>query len=366
MSLDLSPFARLFSNEGDALAAIDSSEVVVHWSPKIAELSQIAPGDALGTELSKLFPQFAGSEASRIIAGALQGSSIVGSPPCFAVADPDQALQYEWFAAPVFADGTVQGVVLVTRSVAKPPTTHASGGGRPPPAPPSSEGARDLERLLYATSHDLREPTRMVSNYVELLLGQLGDGLDPTLLKYMRFVEEGAERVRATVDDLLHFAKVRSAEIRTERVDLELVFTSLADELSPIIAETGARLSWQALPTVTGDSALLRSLFGSLLRNSLRFHGGAPPRIYAVGKLHDDHHLVGVIDEGIGFKQHQSERAFEMFQRLHPSHEYRGAGIGLALAREIANRHGGRIWAESEPDQGATFYVELPRGPRAV
>jgi len=368
MSLDLSFYGRLFENGRDALIAVDAQCVVVHWNDRIELLSGINRREALGIPLSELFPALEESGAAHVIQSALEGNSTAASPPYFAVSDRREAFQYEWFVAPLLGQGKVQGLVLVARSVVERGSAKVASESRLPPGPTvrAAEPQHDLERLLYATSHDLREPTRMISNYVELLIGQLGTSLDPTLTNYMRVVEQSAERVRATVDDLLNFAKVRSADLEMKEVDLERVFTSLVDELSPIIAETQALVTWEGVGRVHGDAALLRSLFGNLLRNSLRFHGAAPPRVHAAGLTRGDEQVVCVLDHGIGFKQEHAERAFEMFQRLHPRHEYRGTGIGLALAREITTRHGGRIWAEAKPDQGARFYVALPRRARGV
>lgn len=218
-----------------------------------------------------------------------------------------------------------------------------------------------MEKLLYATSHDLREPMRMVATYVEMLERHLTSALDAEAKRYMDFAREGAARMRRMVDDLLSFASIRRAEPRMESVDLRALMRSMIDELAPAIAEAKADVVVDELPTVRGDPALLRSLFANLLSNALKFRGEAPVKIHVRAARNPSEHVLCVADNGIGFHQEHAERAFEMFQRLHSRERYPGSGIGLALAKDIVDRHGGRIWVESAPQAGANFYVSLPQ-----
>jgi PAS domain S-box-containing protein len=217
-----------------------------------------------------------------------------------------------------------------------------------------------MEKLLYASSHDLREPMRMVAIYVEMLERHLAGALDDEAKRYMSFAREGAVRMRRMVDDLLSFASLRRAEPRMERVSLSDLMRSMLQDLGPAIVDARAEVVVDELPTVRGDPALLQSLFSNLLNNALKFRGDEPARVHVRAVRKAGEHVLCVADKGIGFEQELADRAFEMFQRLHPRDRYPGSGIGLALAKDIAERHGGRIWAESAPRAGACFYVSLP------
>jgi PAS domain S-box-containing protein len=220
-----------------------------------------------------------------------------------------------------------------------------------------------MEKLLYATSHDLREPMRMVATYVEMLERHLVSTADAEAKRYMDFAREGASRMRRMVDDLLSFASIRRAEPRMESVSLPALIHAMLAELAPAIAEAKADIIVDEMPTVRGDPVLLRSVFSNLLGNALKFRGDAPARVHFRAARKPGEHVLCVADSGIGFQQEHAERAFEMFQRLHSRERYPGSGIGLALVKDIVERHGGRIWAEAAPNTGACFYVALPEVP---
>lgn len=220
---------------------------------------------------------------------------------------------------------------------------------------------RDLEQFAYVASHDLQEPLRMVSSFVELLSNRCGDSIGKEANEYMGYVTEGAKRMQALISDLLSYSRVgthsRSFAPFDTREALDTAMASLSDE----IAGASAVVTVDKLPTVMGDSSQWVLLFQNLLSNAIKFHKeGVPPIVHVSARLGGGHWVVCVQDNGIGLDPRDAERVFMIFQRLHSRSQYAGTGIGLAICRKIVERHGGRIWVQSQPGQGASFFFTVP------
>jgi PAS domain S-box-containing protein len=219
---------------------------------------------------------------------------------------------------------------------------------------------RDLEQFAYAASHDLREPLRMVSSYLQLLEKRYGDRLDGDAKEFLNYAADGARRMAEMVQDLLDYARVGSRGKPFEPTDLNAVLDQALADVKVAVEETGARVTRDELPTVSADAAQMRQLFENLLSNAVKFRGAEPPAIRVGAERRDGEWRLFVRDNGIGLPPEFRERIFGVFQRLHGPGQYPGTGIGLAVCKKILSRHGGRIWAESEPGRGATFYFTLP------
>ncbi|MEY7850386.1 ATP-binding protein [Natrarchaeobius sp. A-rgal3] len=230
-----------------------------------------------------------------------------------------------------------------------------------------------LEQFAYAVSHDLREPLRMVSQYLRLLEDRYGDELDAEADEFIEFAVDGAERMGAMIDGLLTYSRVESRGDPTEPVDLESVVDDALADLDVRIAETDADVSVDSLPVVEGDGNQLRRLFQNLLDNAIQYSGDGAPVVTIEAERNDadrgsdvtasedgEEWIVSVSDEGIGIAPADEDRVFDVFQRLHSTEEYPGTGIGLAVCRRIVERHGGEIWIEPGPDGGTTFSFTLP------
>ena len=219
---------------------------------------------------------------------------------------------------------------------------------------------RDLEQFAYVASHDLQEPLRMVTGFVQLLQHNCGDRLGADAKKYIDFASDGAKRMQTLINDLLAYSRVGTQAQELQPTDAGAALRQALDNLRAGIEETAAEIAHGQLPTVRADGTQLVQLFQNLVGNALKFRGKAPPKVHvdAVRKL--DHWLFSVRDNGIGMDPEYRDRIFLIFQRLHARNEYPGTGIGLAICKKIVDRHGGRIWVESEPGQGATFHFTLP------
>jgi signal transduction histidine kinase len=217
-----------------------------------------------------------------------------------------------------------------------------------------------LEQFAYAASHDLKEPLRMISSYLSLIEDRYADELDADGREFIEFAVDGADRMQAMIDGLLAYSRIETQGDPFEPVDLNAVLADVRTDLELTLEETDAALSSESLPRVRGDADQLRQLFQNVLANALEYCGDERPQIHVGARREGGNWVVSVSDEGIGIDPADEERIFEVFQRLHSHEEHAGTGIGLALCRRIVERHGGEIWVDAEPGEGATFRFTLP------
>jgi PAS domain S-box-containing protein len=224
----------------------------------------------------------------------------------------------------------------------------------------------ELQDFAYTASHDLSEPLRMVASFLGLLERRSVDDLDEKGREYLRQASDGAVRMRNLIDDLLAYSRVANEEPRREQVDLQALVDGVLKVLGPAIAETGATVEVGKLPTLEAESTQLGQLLQNLIGNAVKFHeAGRPPNVHVGARRTMGGCVVSVTDDGIGIDEADQERIFAMFTRLHGRDAYAGTGIGLAICRRIAERHGGRVYVESTPGQGSTFHTLLPDAPSA-
>ncbi len=219
---------------------------------------------------------------------------------------------------------------------------------------------RDLEQFAYVASHDLQEPVRMVSLYVQLLERRYHDRLDERARQYIARAVGGARHMQALVKDLLAYARAGTLKKEPEPVDCRVVFDRALDHLTAAVRASGAEVTRGELPAVLGDGTQLVQLFQNLVGNAIKFRGDKPPAVRVEAVAEGAWWRFSVRDNGIGIDPRYHGRLFVIFQRLHGRDEYPGTGIGLAICKRIVERHGGRIWLESEPGRGTTFYFTLP------
>jgi PAS domain S-box-containing protein len=224
----------------------------------------------------------------------------------------------------------------------------------------------ELEQFAYVSSHDLQEPLRMISSYLQLLQRRYEGNLDEKADKYIHFAIDGALRMQNLINDLLEFSRVTTRAEKPEPTDSELVLGQVLSGLELYIKENKATVSHDTLPKVVADSTQLVQVFQNLIINGIKFHSEETPKIRISAKKKASEWQFSVQDNGIGIDSQYSEKIFEVFKRLHKKEEYPGTGIGLAVCKKIVERHVGRIWVESELGKGSTFYFTLPINPDAV
>jgi len=224
---------------------------------------------------------------------------------------------------------------------------------------------RELEQFAYVASHDLQEPLRMVASYVQLIARRYRGRLDADADEFIGYAVEGAQRMRVLINDLLALSRVGTRPAVRTQVALADVLADVQANLGVAIAEAGATITHDPLPTIVADRGLLMHLLQNLISNAVKFRGDAPPAVHVGVALEPGRWVLSVRDNGIGIDPRHEDRIFQVFQRLHTRDRYPGTGIGLALCRKIAEVHGGTIWMRSVPGHGSTFFVALPEVPLA-
>jgi PAS domain S-box-containing protein len=218
----------------------------------------------------------------------------------------------------------------------------------------------ELEQFAYVASHDLQEPLRMVSSYMQLLAKRYQGKLDRDADEFIAFAVDGAKRMQNLINDLLTFSRVGTRRRTLVSTSCEDAMEEAISNLQIAIEESGAIITHESLPQVKGDPTQLVQLFQNLLGNAIKFRGSEPARIHVGVRREESEWIFRVCDNGIGIDRRFAERIFVIFQRLHDRDSYPGTGIGLAICKRIVQRHGGCIWVESQPGKGATFYFTLP------
>lgn len=218
----------------------------------------------------------------------------------------------------------------------------------------------DLKEFAYAVSHDLQEPLRVVAGFVKLLAKRYKGRMDSDADDFIEYAVDGVKRMQLMIKDLLEYSQVgtKGKEFRT--TDIMIVIEQAVSNLKAAIEESGALITYNAMPTVVADAPQLIRLFQNLIGNAVKFRGKEALRIHVSAERKEDEWLFSIRDNGIGIAPDQLEKIFVVFRRLHTKEEYPGTGIGLAVCKKIVERHGGKIRVESEPGKGSTFYFTMP------
>jgi signal transduction histidine kinase len=218
----------------------------------------------------------------------------------------------------------------------------------------------DLEQFAYVASHDLQEPLRMITSFTQLLAKRYQGKLDADADEFIAYIVDGATRMHRLINDLLAYARLGSRAAEFVPTDCEAVFADAVSNLGSAMQENGATVTRDPLPTVMADKDQLSRLFQNLLGNAIKFRAADPPVVHVSARRNENEWLFSVRDNGIGIDPEQFGRVFLIFQRLHGKSEYSGTGVGLAICRKVVERHGGKIWIESQAGKGSTFYFTLP------
>jgi light-regulated signal transduction histidine kinase (bacteriophytochrome) len=218
----------------------------------------------------------------------------------------------------------------------------------------------ELQQFAYVASHDLQEPLRTMASFAQLLQKRYRGKLDASADDFIHYIVDGATRMQGLIIDLLAYSRVGRFGKEFVPTDCTKVFEQSLSNLQAAVAESGAVVTHDRLPTVQADGTQLVQLFQNLIGNSIKFRDTQTPRVHVAAERKASEWVFSVKDNGKGIDPQYAGRIFEVFQRLHTRTEYPGSGIGLAISKKIVERHGGRIWVESQLNQGATFFFTLP------
>lgn len=218
----------------------------------------------------------------------------------------------------------------------------------------------ELEAFSYSVSHDLRAPLRHIDGFSKLLVERHATGLPEEAREYVSLIRESTREMGQLVDDLLNLARVGRKELNLQVTGLHSVVDEVVAELKPLVTERTIDWKLQRLPFVECDPGLIKQVFANLLSNAVKFTRPRERAVIEVGAMdRDGQSAIFVRDNGVGFSMKHADKLFRVFQRLHRQEDFEGTGVGLATIQRIIHKHGGRVWAEAELNQGATFYFTL-------
>lgn len=219
---------------------------------------------------------------------------------------------------------------------------------------------QEMEQFAYIASHDLQEPVRTISNFAKLLNTNYAGKFDSTADKSLNFIIDAADRMSSLIKGLLDYSRI-GREIRLATVNCNQLLVDIKLDLAAIIDETSTRIQVGDLPNVLGNPTDLRLVFQNLINNAIKFRkSDFSPKIIVDCTQKKNRWIFSCKDNGIGFEEKQNTKIFQIFQRLHSRKDYEGTGIGLSHCRKIVELHGGKIWVESKPNEGSTFYFTIP------
>ncbi len=343
-------FAAIVAQSEDAIIAKDRDGILTQWNQGAERLYGYSSEEALGRPLSMLIPREKAAEEWTVLSGVLEGHPMERYETTRLHKDGRRVAVWVSMSPLRDADGTIIGASSVSRDV-----------GRLKRAQEELERQNaELEQFAYVASHDLQEPLRSISGFVQLLDRRYSGQLDDDADRFIGFVVAGVDRMQALIDDLLAYSRAGRSEHQRQPVDARDVVAGAVALLDASVKESGAIVEVDELPVVQADRGALRQVFQNLISNALKFNQSDQPRIEVSAVQTEEGWRFSVADNGIGITADHSERIFRMFQRLHARDEYSGTGIGLAICKRVVERHGGRIWCEPRAGGGTIFHFTIP------
>ncbi|MCW4115841.1 MEKHLA domain-containing protein [Aurantimonas sp. MSK8Z-1] len=341
----------------DAIVIHDLEATITAWNQGAQRLYGYSAEEAIGRKTDIIVPPERREEIASLLHRVKAGERI-DHFETVRIAKSGRHITVSISVAPVWDDGgTLIGASKIARDITAQKEQEAAIARYTEELKRSNA---ELEQFAYIAAHDLQEPLRMVASYTELLAQRYGGQLDERADKYIHYAVDGAARMKRLIADLLLYSRIGTQGKDFARVDTEAVARGVVEQMGPVIRESDAQVDVEHLPEVMGDDVQLAQLFQNLIGNAIKFRGEATPRITIRADREKDLWVFSVADNGIGIDSGYAERIFQMFQRLHERGRYDGSGIGLTIAKRIVERHGGRIWFESEPGRGTTFFFTLP------
>ncbi|HXG58411.1 MAG TPA: ATP-binding protein [Thermoanaerobaculia bacterium] len=344
----------------DALFVIDRDARIQVINPAVTRMLGYLPSEIVGKTIDVVEPFDTEMTISRTLRDLIRRGPVRDHERVFRHKD-GTLIDVSLSISPVRESDVAEGAVLIARDIRQ---RKAAEEELREFTRKLQQSNRELEDFAYVASHDLQEPLRKIQAFGDRLRVRHGAGLSEEGIDHLERMQNAARRMQKLINDLLAFSRVTTKAQPFARVSLEQIAREVVRDLEERLRETKGTVTIGPLPEIDADPMQMRQLFQNLIGNALKFHRpGVPPRVEVRASVSNGPHAkceIVVRDNGIGFDGRYAERIFGMFERLHGRSEYEGTGIGLAICRKIAERHGGEITADGAPDQGAAFTVTLP------
>ncbi|MGH8010329.1 MAG: sensor histidine kinase [Candidatus Binatia bacterium] len=359
-------FPQFFEHANDALFILSQSGRFVDVNPKFVEIVGIPKEEIIGKTTELFLPGGLAQSQERVKQilreGKLGPYEVEATTPLGKKVLSISAFTFHENGAPVGVIGIARDITAYKQMEKHRQALNTELEQRVAERTAALQRSNeDLERFAYMVSHDLQEPLRTVTSFIQLLDKRYKAQLDTDGAEFIDYALEGAQRMQQLIQDLLTYSRVGTQGQEFSETDCEAVLAQTLHVLQTAIAESGAEVTHDPLPAVWANAMQVAQVFQNLLSNALKFRGAEPLRIHLSARQDGQQWLFAVRDNGIGIEPRHAERIFVIFQRLHPRREYPGTGIGLAVCQKIVQRHGGRIWVESEPGKGSTFFFTIGR-----
>jgi len=355
---ELAHFAAIIESSDDAIISKTPDGIITSWNPAAERMFGYSEEEALGKPLLIIFPKDRVGEEKEFLARIVRGERIEHVETVRKRKD-GSLIDVSVTTSPIKDhQGNIIGASKIARDISRQKKSEQEARQR------AEELARsnvELEQFAYVASHDLQEPLRAVASCVQLLKKRYAGQIDARADEFIRHAVDGAKRMQQLIDDLLAFSRVSTRSGKFEMVDSGKVFEEVLARLATSISESDAVVTCQELPRVRAEKVQLGQVFQNLLGNALKFRSGPRPEIQVSAEQRADDWHFSIRDNGIGIDPQYFERIFKLYQRLHSRTQYPGTGIGLAICLKIVQRHGGRLWVESQPGCGSTFHFTLPK-----
>jgi PAS domain S-box-containing protein len=353
---------QILNSAGEGIFGVDLQGEFTFMNPAAAKMLGVDGGRIVGKQVDRILrhtkPDGAafGDAGSPVLATLQDGVPRQGEDALFWRTD-GTSFPVDYLSTAIFEREQLIGAVVSFRDVTSRKQVQEALAKRTEQLERSNA---ELERFAYVASHDLQEPLRMITGYTNLLSKRYKGRLDANADEFIGFAVDGANRMRVLINDLLTYSRVGSQGKKPVPTDCELVLRQTLAGLELAIEESAAKVTHDPLPTINGDDVQLGQLFQNLIGNALKYRNGGAPAVHIGCRRRDNDWLFSICDNGIGIDPRFAEKIFVIFQRLHTREQYPGTGIGLAVCKRIVERHGGKIWVESELGKGSSFYFTLP------
>lgn len=348
---------EILDTMADALFVIDANGCIRVTNHSVREVFGYRDSDLLGRAIDKLEEIDGDDTISRTLRDLAKRGAIRDQERRLRHAD-GHAISVSISISPVGDGSAQQGAVVIARDIRDRKRTDEELRAA---LMHLEQSNRELEDFAYVASHDLQEPLRKIQAFGDLLRSKYAASLPEPGRDYIERMQAAAKRMQILINDLLAFSRVTTKAQPFVRIDLNDVAAEVVKDLEVRLHDSGGRIDVGPLPSLDADPLQMRQLLQNLAGNALKFHRpDVPPLVEIRGEVDGDRCRVTVTDNGIGFEEKYADRIFTMFERLHARSTYEGTGIGLAICRKIAERHGGEIRAHGKPGEGATFVVTLP------